>query len=748
MASKDYMNYDNDMPNTASKQKDQEILDEAHDRFDLAVEAWSTYRAEALDDLHFMAPGGEFQWDPAARRARISEGKPVISTDRLNAQVKSLTNAQRQTPVAVKVSPINDSGDKEIADVLQGLMRHIEVHNGADAVYNTAFDHCVKMGVGYWRILTDYCNDKTFEEEIKLQRIANPFSVYIDPTFKDADGSDIKWAFITTDYLQDEYKIQFPDSELATLDDARWTSIGDSSPNWIISNEGGSKIARVAEYFRIKEIPKTLAQLKGGKIKNIKDLTEEEHDKIKSTRDTYERKIECFIINGQEIIDRYEFPGKFIPIVPVFGDEYMENGQPMYSGIVRNSKEEQRGLNTMISNVVEKVAMNSKSPWIGPRGFMGNRKQEWNASNRINYVALEYEVFDDQLNPIPPPIKDTTEPGIQNILQAMTIFENNIKATNNIYDPQMGQKTSNDQSGVAIEKLATQGAIGNYHFSNNLSRAIRLSGLIMLSIIPKVYDTKRVIRIIGFDDKEKLVTINGKSDDDKKNQQTLLAVPKIFDLTVGEYSVDVAAGPSYNTKREASAQKLFDLCGKAPQLIGIIGDKLVKLLDDPVMDAISARIYKSLPPQLQDADDPNNPNAGIPAAIQQKLQEDMQMIETLTKELETTHAVFSKEKMALDTKERIALLERDTKLREFEMQLAKQEIASKQDTSKLIFEQVMAALQAENQRGHEEAQNALDREHEFQQSVLKTAQTQQQGEEQQEGQEQGQGQEQPQQTQQ
>ena len=605
---------DDTKPETSASRNDKEIMEEAHSRFELAVEAWSNFRSEAIDDLHFMAPGGEFQWDPAARRERISSGKPVISTDRLNAQVKSLTNAQRQTPVAVKVSPINDTGDKEIADVLQGLMRHIEVHNGADAVYNTAFDHRVKMGVGYWRILTDYCNDKSFEEEIKIQRISNPFSVYLDPTFKNADGSDIKWAFITSDYLEDDYKMQFPDTELATLDDARWTSIGDDSPNWIVSSESGDKIARVAEYFRIKETPKTIAQLNNGKVKNIKDLTDKEKKNIKSTRDTTECVVECFVINGQEIIDRHIFPGKFIPIVPVFGDEYNENGQPMYSGIVRNSKEEQRGLNTMISNVVEKVAMNSKSPWIGPRGFMGNRKQEWNASNRINYVALEYEVFDDQLNPIPPPQKDTTEPGIQNILQAMTIFENNIKATNNIYDPQMGQKTSNDQSGVAIEKLATQGAIGNYHFSNNLSRAIRLSGMIMLYIIQQIYDTKRVIRTIGFDDKEKLVTINSKSNDPdtKKNQATLAAVPKIFDLTTGEYSVDVAAGPSYNTKREASAQKLFDLCGKAPQLIGIIGDKLVKLLDDPVMDAISTRIYKSLPPQLQDAEDPNNPNAGIP----------------------------------------------------------------------------------------------------------------------------------------
>jgi len=639
-----------DLENT----NEEEVLKEMHERFSFAVDAWKTQRNLCLDDLRFCNPDN--QWPEDVRNERLSQGKPVYVSDRLNAHVKQLTNAQRENRPAVTVHPLNDQADKDTAEVFQGLIRHIEYASGADMAYDTAFEACVRMGIGYFRLITGYSDDISFEQDIKIEAIPNPFSVYIDPTYRVPDGSDIEWAFITEDMTEDEFKETYPDAKLTNYSQTRWIASGDEHPGWI---SRGTKSVRVVEYFVKEEVPKTIVKLEDGSVHDKKLLDKKLHSKIIAERTSTETKIKWYKANGVEILEQSEWPGRYIPIVPVFGDQINSNGSNIYNGIIRNSKDEQQMMNVAKTTMIETIAMAPKAPWIVPEGSVDAFKEEWKNANRSSYPYLKFKTIDDQGNPLPAPTRNTFEAPIQAVVQAVSMFENDIKATNAMYDPSLGNKTSNDQSGMAIKALQTQGSIGNYHYSDNLSRAIRLEGLMLLDLIPKIYDTKRVVRIVGLDDVQKLVTLNGDGDPSETGCMDKDGVARIFKTDTGKYDVTVSSGPSYQTKRQENLNMLFLLAGKDPQMFATYADLIFGQLDSPVATQLAERARKTLPPALQPVDPNKGPNL---QTLQQQNAQMHDLIQQQTQELNLLTDAHQKELMILNAKREIAMLDNQTQL--------------------------------------------------------------------------------------
>jgi len=624
-----------------SKELDQDELKEIKARFNLAQEAWDKQWKQSMADLKFC--DNESQWPTEVKQSRA--GRPTYAADRTQAQVKSIVNAQRENRPAVSIHPINDGADKETAEIIQGICRHIEVQSDADMAYDQAFEDAVRCGIGFWRIITEYESD-SFDQNIKVESIINPFSVLIDPNFKRIDGSDIQWAFIIDSLTEDEYKEQYPKSKLSEYKSSMWNGLNKRDPEWF-SNNG--KICTVAEYFCIKNEKKTICKMADGSIKDKSELSIEEKPFIVLERDTTIPVINWKKLNGIEILEETTWPGTKIPIIPVFGDALLLDGQRMYSGLVHNIKEEQMMLNVAKSTAIELIAAAPKTPWVGPAGFVGDRKADWQDVNVRNLAYLEYESIDDLGNPLPPPQRNIAEPPIQGILEIMNSIEMDIKSTNNMYDPSLGQKISN-QSGVAVKALQAAGSTGNYHFSDNLSRAIRLEGYIFLDLIPKIYSEQRVIRIVGLDDKHSLVTVNGPDPSGK--------VAKVYDLTVGKYDVTVQSGPSYQTKRQENTAILFDLAGKDPQLMSIAGDIIVSQLDSPIATQLQERLEKALPPQLQ----PTENDEALPPEVVQRLQQDQAIIQKLTQTLQQETELANKLKSGEDTKLQIAKMNNETEL--------------------------------------------------------------------------------------
>lgn len=657
-----------------------EIIDQAKKRFALASEAWEKQYKLSQKDMKFCGTDGQWPEEVKASRA----GRPTYAADRINAQVKQIVNAQRENRPAVQIHPTNDSANLDTAEILQGIVRHIEYDSDADLAYDQAFEDAVRCGIGFWRLITEYDKD-SFDQNIKVESLINPFQVYIDPGFKKLDGSDIAWAFIIDTLTEDEFKEQYPDSDLANSSTSVWMGLNQRVPDWFSSN---GKICTVAEYFIKEDKEKTICKLADGRVLAKEDLTDEDKASIVMERKTTEPVVKWYKLNGIEVLEETVWPGSRIPVIPVFGDVLLEEGQKIYSGLVRNVMEEQMMLNVAKTTAIELIAATPKTPWIGPLGFVGDRKADWQDVNLKNLAYLEYDITDDSGNPLPPPSRNVQEPPIQGILEVMNSIENDIKGTNALYDPSMGQKISN-QSGVAVKALQNAGSMGNYHYSDNLSRAIRLEGRMFLELIPKVIPEKRVIRIVGLDDKHKLVTINGIGHPEETGCETVDGVTKIYDITVGKYDVTVSSGPSYQTKRQENLNMLFDLAGKDPQLMQVAGDLIVSQLDSPVAIQLTKRLEKALPPGLLDdgADD-------LPAAVKQQLQQDQQMIQQLTQTLQKETELADKVQAGEQTKLQIAKMNQET-------EIMKAKATMQHETNMLLFKEELADLKAKNQASHE-----------------------------------------------
>ncbi|MDB5418148.1 MAG: hypothetical protein JWP50_1567, partial [Phenylobacterium sp.] len=173
---------------------DDKILEEAREAFELAADAEAENRRDALDDLRFARLGE--QWPERVRREREMDGRPCLTINRLPAFIRQVVNDARQNKPAMVVHPVDSQADPATADLFNGLIRHIEQSSDAEVAYDTALDFAVTGGFGYFRINTRYASDDAFDQDLVIERVANPFSIYGDPNGTAADSSDWNTAFV------------------------------------------------------------------------------------------------------------------------------------------------------------------------------------------------------------------------------------------------------------------------------------------------------------------------------------------------------------------------------------------------------------------------------------------------------------------------------------------------------------------------------------------------------------------------
>jgi len=630
---------------------DEQFLALAKDRFQQSIDATNHMRVLALDDLRFAT--GD-QWPDAIRRQRDQDGRPCLTINKLPAFIKQVVNDQRQNRPAIKISPVDSNGDPETAEVIAGLCRHIEASSDADVAYDTAFESAVRCGFGYLRVLTEYVSPDSFDKEIVIKRIRNGFAVYFDPTAEAADYSDAKWCFIVQDLTQEQYKAAYPDTSVAA--GAGLEGIGNNSPGWITPTN-----VRVAEYFYTEETPVTLCLVNTTQGEMAIPKSEVPPGlPILEERVSKRPQIMWAKLNGCEVLKRGKWPGRFIPIVPVLGDEAEVDGQIILGSLVRNAKDSQRMYNYWASAETEAIALAPKAPFLVAEGQIEGYERQWESANVKNNPVLTYKPTSIGGHVIGAPQRQTAEPAIQAISHARLMSSDDIKATTGIFDASLGNR-SNESSGRAIVARQREGDTATYHFQDNLSRAIRHCGRILLDLIPKIYNRERVVRILGLDGEPESVLVNAPTR--RKGAEA------IYDLTAGKYDVVVSTGPSYTTKRQAGTDAMLELAKAYPPIMQIAGDLLVKSMDWPGAEALAERLQMALPPELKPKDE-NGPQ--IPpqvqqavAAMQQQIASDEQLIEHLKKALddEQVKAANEAQMKAADiaSKEKIAELQEETK---------------------------------------------------------------------------------------
>jgi hypothetical protein len=627
----------------------EDLLSTARSRLDMAMSALSESREDEIDDLKFYAgsPDNHWQWpaDVLATRGAVQgqtiNARPCLTINKLPQHVRQVTNDQRQNRPAAKVIPVDDNADIEVADIFNGMIRHIEYISDADVAYDTACENQVAYGEGYIRLLTEYCDDNTFEQDIKIGRVRNSFSVYMDPMIQDPTGADAKWCFVTEDLTREEYERMYPNA--APVSTLQSLGVGDQS----ISNWLNEDTVRVADYYYVDYDRATLNLYPGNQTafsgtpedKQLKAF----FGKPIRSRESDRPKVKYCKINGYEILEQNDWAGKWIPVIRVVGNEFEVDGRLYVSGLVRNAKDAQRMYNYWVSQEAEMLALAPKAPFIGYGGQFEGYENQWKTANTTNWPYLEVnpDVTDGQGAILPLPQRAQPPMASSGLLQAKAGASEDIKATTGQYDASLGMH-SNERSGKAILARQREGDVGTYHFGDNLARSVRNIARQLVDLIPKIYDTQRVARIIGEDGDTKMVRVNPDQAQpvNKIVDQAGIVVEKIYNLGVGKYDVVAVTGPGYATKRQEALDAMSQLLQGNPQLWAVAGDLFVKNMDWPGAQEMAKRFAKTIDPKfLGDGED----NPALAAAQQQ--------MEAMGQEMEQMHQMLQNVGKSIEVQE-------------------------------------------------------------------------------------------------
>lgn len=596
-------------------------IEDIRENFKQILEDEQELRDGWVEDLRFgMA---DDQWPEALKRIREDDpdgARPCLTVNKIPVHARQIINDMRQNRAAVKILPVDDKADPDTAEILQGMVRHIEHVSNAGMAYDIAAEYQVFMGMGYFRIDTVEVDALYNYQDLVVRPIRNPFSVYFDPWVEDHAGSDAKRVFVTESMSEAAFKREFPKAEAINWD-------GDGKGDSWLSN----KRVRVAEHFWIEDREIDYVFVNGDWMKAIKFQNSGMDAIVESTTSVTEPQLLWQKLNGQEILEGgtsgMEKLGKYIPIVRVPGEDYWLEDKRVIHGIVRRAKDSQRLYNYSVSVNAETNALQPKAPWIVAEEGIDGHEAEWAQANMKNYAYLPYNSITEDGQPVPPPSRQFptgVNAGFVNMLQ---MADGDLQATIGQFAASLGQP-SNEKSGVAIQQRQRVGDIATYHYPDNMSHAIRHAGRIMVDLIPQIYDTERVARTLGEDGNAEVVRLS--TEQSGEVQDAAGKISTIYNLNVGKYDVAVSTGPSFNTKRQDAFASMAQMTQANPNLWGVIGDLLVKNMDWPGADEMAKRMRATIPPEiLQDDQDQDGDQSQLTPEHMEQMQQMQQAFEQL-----------------------------------------------------------------------------------------------------------------------
>lgn len=564
---------------TMASARKEDLHARAMKRYDIADKADRDNRTEGYNDLRFLA--GD-QWPEDARMEREAEGRPCLTINRLGQFVKQVTGDVRKSRPGMKVVPVDDQSDPKTAEVINGLVRHIESTSDGKAAYAAGADQQVAAGIGHWRVISRYASDDSFDQDLAIVPVRDGLGVLWDPASTMPTREDAMYCFVPAELSKEAFEERFPD---AAETDVPNTDEGSGAGMWSTYDK-----VRVAEYWFKEPTKKKLARFEDGSTADVTEIPPEMLA-LMPVRQVVERdayKVRRCLISGSQVLEGPEdWPGKYIPIVACIGETVELSDQTVRFGLIRYAKDAQRLYNYWRSAMTEQVALQPKAPFIVTEKNIEKYAEMWRSANRKNYPALVYNA--DPANGGAAPQRATPPLASSGLTEAAAMASEDMKATTGIYDASLGAR-SNETSGRAILAREAQGDTSTFVYFDNFSRAINHTARIIIDLIPHFYDAERIVRIVGDDGKEENVRVNapGMGED---------GFPAILhDLTVGKYDVVPEAGPSYATKRQEAAQIAREILpGTPPQYVPAIFRWLLRNLD--MQDEELARELEAATPQ-------------------------------------------------------------------------------------------------------------------------------------------------------
>ena len=580
----------------------EDVLTEARERASFARNEWAGNHAAADQDVRFIE--GE-QWPASIVAERQINGQPCLTLNNLPVFIEQVTGEARQSRPAIHVKPtdgyaaskpfvVNGDNGKPSQmpahEVLEGIIRAIEFNSSADAHYDGAIQHAAEGGFGWLRVLTRYASAKDFDQELIIRRVKNRWSVLMDPLAEEPDFSDARYALVSQKMPRAEFLRRWPDAKIGALDIPEHREYWGDGQEWV----------QVAEYFTREAVERELLLLENGQttyLDQVEGIMQGEAipgpdgapiPVVRRRKVVAWRVIWRLITAWDVLVGPLELPFTTIPLVPVLGRERnLRDGTTTYSGLVRHVQDAQRMDNYWMSAATERVALTPKAPWVGPVEAFEGFEAEWRDANTRNASYLPYN-GDAPAPPVQaaPAVMPTAE------LQISASMVDRKKAIIGIFDSALGAQ-SNETSARAIFARKSQSNTVNFVFPDNLNRAIRRIGILLVEAIPRIYDSERVMRLLGEDGKGTWLTVNQIVTDPETGQETV-----INSLGDGDFDVAVQPGPSYQTMREEAGEAMVEMVRVSPDMAPLIGDKMVEAMNWPGARQISERLRRNIAAQM------------------------------------------------------------------------------------------------------------------------------------------------------
>lgn len=622
------------------------VVAEANKRMNRIAEWEGNFRTRFINDIKFRHGDADnaYQWPNMIKRSRDVDSKPCLTINMIRQHNLQIVNQAKQNKSSVKIAAKGGGATVESSKVYEGLVRNTEYISNAQAAYSTALEFAVDGGKGWWRIITDYVDNESDDQEIYIKRVVDPLAVFADPDAQERDKSDMKYLLFFDLVPKESFKELYP--RFKDIGDVAPLGIGAMETDWVRSG-----MMRVCEYFRKVEKDDTLIRFvdpRSGERKSIlksklpKNATKEIlADPLTVTRLVKDTTIEWFLIAGEKVVDKTEWPGIYIPWVPVLGEETIIDGQYDCKGHTRNLMDAQRMYNYNSSAQVEFVALQSKTPWIAPARAIAEYESYWTTANVMNHSVLPYNDIDDD-NPdakIEAPRRQEPPNASPAYQAGMETAFNQMMMASGQWQNQMGMG-GNERTGAAIDARKGQSDTSVFHFQDNFESAKILTGKILIDLYPRIYDTKRVMRIMADDGSDMEVELNPAAKQALTQYQNAQGetIRRVMNPQIGKYDVCAQVGPAYGTKREQTVDAMTLILTQNPALTGVIGDLLLSAMDFDKAQEASQRLKRMVPPIALGQG---------PSQQEQKLAEQLQNVQTALAESLQAHG---KDKLRLTGK--------------------------------------------------------------------------------------------------
>jgi len=631
----------------AERKKD--IIKRAHERFSACVEWEQAARSRFKDDVRFLFadPDNQDQWNAAVRAQRQLAGQPMVTINKTHTHWLHVVNFGKENQPSVRISATGNESTYESAQIFQQIVRRIEYISNAKAAYKKAMEFQVGAGIGYWRIVSDYVDDDSFDQDLFIREVQDPLSIYMDPHIKKTDGSDANYAFVFDDMPREKAEKKYPKASAKAV-------MGEGELAWTRKDS-----IRVAEYYEREEGSEWLYaidQEDGGTTLvrestipvEARDILTQAMDDGKAQRRRVPKwHVNWYLIVGDEIVETSVWLGKYIPIIRVPGEEIVIEGRLDRKGLTRYLKDSQRAYNYNASAALEYGALQSKSPYTAPVEAVEGLENYWATANTQNHAYLPYNHADENGNPIPEPKRQQPPTSAPVYLEGMQAAEHQMMMASGQYESTFSEQ-GNEVAGVAIEQRQKQGQRVTFNYQDAMADAIRFTGVQLIDLIPKYYDTRRTLLITDEESgEESQVQI------DPEQKQSLqmsedegeAKIKAIFNPKVGRYNVIAQSGPSFETRREQAFDAQTQLLAAQPAMAQVIGDIYMSNADFPNADKLAERMrnwIKATNPSVFGGVDPQVQQ------LQGQLQQAMQIINQLHQALNDKNVQHQLEEKRVD----------------------------------------------------------------------------------------------------